>query len=358
MIAKLPRTPNHHPNYREIFSMIVVMQRGASQSEVQHMVERVEGLGLKAHVIVGAERTVIAAVGEKREQMKESLESGPGVAEVVPILAPYKVASREVKPEPTQVVAGSLRVGAGVLGIIAGPCSVEDENQIVSTAKAVKAAGATGLRGGAFKPRTSPYSFQGLKEDGLKMLATARQETGLAVVTEVMSTEDVDLVSEYADVLQVGARNMQNYRLLEAVGKSPRAVLLKRGPSATMEELLLAAEYILNEGNPQVMLCERGIRTFENHTRFTLPVATIPYLHHKTHLPIVMDPSHGTGHTYLISDTAAACVAAGADGLILEVHPDPERALSDGYQSMNFNQFSETMKKCAKIANAIGKQFG
>jgi 3-deoxy-7-phosphoheptulonate synthase len=244
------------------------------------------------------------------------------------------------------------------LGIIAGPCSVEDENQIVSTAKAVKAAGATGLRGGAFKPRTSPYSFQGLKEDGLKMLATARQETGLAVVTEVMSTEDVDLVSEYADVLQVGARNMQNYRLLEAVGKSPRAVLLKRGPSATMEELLLAAEYILNEGNPQVMLCERGIRTFENHTRFTLPVATIPYLHHKTHLPIVMDPSHGTGHTYLISDTAAACVAAGADGLILEVHPDPERALSDGYQSMNFNQFSETMKKCAKIANAIGKQFG
>lgn len=338
--------------------MIVVMQRGASQQQVQHMVERVEGLGLKAHVIVGAERTVIAAVGEKREQMKESLESGPGVAEVLPILAPYKVASREVKPEPTQVVAGSLRVGAGVLGIIAGPCSVESEQQIVSTAKAVKAAGATGLRGGAFKPRTSPYSFQGLKEDGLKMLATARQETGLAVVTEVMSTEDVDMVSEYADVLQIGARNMQNYRLLEAVGKSPRAVLLKRGPSATMEELLLAAEYILNEGNPQVMLCERGIRTFETHTRFTLPVATIPYLHHKTHLPIVVDPSHGTGHTYLVADTAAASVAAGADGLILEVHPDPERAMSDGYQSMNFSQFSETMKKCAKIANAIGKQFG
>ena len=201
--------------------MIVVMQRGASQQQVQHMVERVEGLGLKAHVIVGAERTVIAAVGEKREHMKESLESGPGVAEVLPILAPYKVASREVKPEPTQVVAGSLRVGAGVLGIIAGPCSVESEQQIVSTAKAVKAAGATGLRGGAFKPRTSPYSFQGLKEDGLKMLATARQETGLAVVTEVMSTEDVDMVAEYADVLQIGARNMQNYRLLEAVGKSP-----------------------------------------------------------------------------------------------------------------------------------------
>lgn len=338
--------------------MIVVMQRGATQSQVQHMVERVEGLGLKAHVIVGAERTVIAAIGEKREQMKESLESGPGVAEVVPILAPYKVASREVKPDPTQVVAGSLRVGAGIVGVIAGPCSVENEEQIVSTAKAVKAAGATGLRGGAFKPRTSPYSFQGLKEEGLKLLALARQETGLAVITEVMSTEDVEMVAEYADVLQVGARNMQNYRLLEAVGKCPRPVLLKRGPSATMEELLLAAEYILNEGNPQVMLCERGIRTFESHTRFTLPVATIPYLHHKTHLPIVIDPSHGTGHTYLVPDTAAASVAAGADGLILEVHPDPERALSDGYQSLNFDQFHQTMSKCRKIANAIGQQFG
>lgn len=338
--------------------MIVVMQRDATKDQVDHMVERVESLGLKAHVIVGAERTVIAAVGEKREQMKESLESGAGVAEVVPILAPYKVASREVKKEPTQVVAGSLKVGAGVLGVIAGPCSVENEEQIVSTARAVKEAGATGLRGGAFKPRTSPYSFQGLKEDGLKLLALARQETGLAVVTEVMSTEDVDLVAEYADVLQIGARNMQNYRLLEAVGKCPRAILLKRGPSATMDELLLAAEYILNEGNPNVMLCERGIRTFESHTRFTLPVASIPYLHHKTHLPVVIDPSHGTGHTYLVPDTAYASVAAGADGLILEVHPDPERAMSDGYQSMNFNQFSEMMVTCRKIANAIGKQFG
>lgn len=338
--------------------MIVVMQRGATSDQVDHMVERVESLGLKAHVIVGTERTVIAAVGEKREHVKESLESGPGVAEVLPILAPYKVASREVKPEPTQVVAGSLRVGAGILGIIAGPCSVESEEQIVSTAKAVKAAGATGLRGGAFKPRTSPYSFQGLKEYGLKLLAVARQETGLAIVTEVMSTEDVDMVAAYADVLQVGARNMQNYRLLEAVGKFPRPVLLKRGPSATMDELLLAAEYILNEGNPHVMLCERGIRTFETHTRFTLPLATIPYLHHKTHLPVVVDPSHGTGHTYLVPETAAASVAAGADGLILEVHPDPERALSDGYQSLNFQQFRQTMIKCRKIAEAIGMKFG
>ena len=272
--------------------MIVVMVKGATQAQIDHMVSRVEGLGLKSHIIVGTERTVIAAIGEKRESTKGSLESGPGVAEVVPILAPYKVASREVKQDPTQITAGSLTVGAGVLGVIAGPCSVESEDQIISTAKAVKAAGATALRGGAFKPRTSPYSFQGLKEEGLKLLAAAREETGLAVVTEVVSTDDVELVTEYADVLQVGARNMQNYRLLEAVGKSPRAVLLKRGPSATMDELLLAAEYILNEGNPNVMLCERGIRTFESHTRFTLPLASVPYLHQKTHLPVVIDPSH------------------------------------------------------------------
>jgi 3-deoxy-7-phosphoheptulonate synthase len=341
---------------QELFSMIVVMEKGASKDQIDHMVQRVEGLGLKAHVIVGAERTVIAAIGEKRSQMKENLESGPGVAEVVPILAPYKVASREVKKEPTQVVAGSLKVGAGVLGVIAGPCSVESKEQILECARAVKEAGATALRGGAFKPRTSPYSFQGMKEEGLKLLALAREETGLAIVTEVMATEDVELVADYADVLQVGARNMQNYRLLEAVGKTSKAVLLKRGPSATMEELLLAAEYILNEGNPNVMLCERGIRTFESHTRFTLPLASVPYLHHKTHLPIVVDPSHGTGHTYLVPDMAAASVAAGADGLILEVHPNPEQALSDGYQSLNFGQFEATMDKCRKVAEALGKK--
>src|SRR5687768_1970086 len=269
MIATVPLAPL----CQELFSMIVVMEKGASRDQIDHMVQRVEGLGLKAHVIVGAERTVIAAIGEKRSQMKESLESGSGVAEVVPILAPYKVASREVKKDPTQVVVGSLKVGAGVVGVIAGPCSVESEEQILSTARAVKAAGATALRGGAFKPRTSPYSFQGMKEDGLKLLAKARKETGLAIVTEVMSTEELRLVAEYADVLQVGARNMQNYRLLEAVGQARKPVLLKRGPSATIEELLLAAEYILNEGNPDVILCERGIRTYENHTRFTLPLA-------------------------------------------------------------------------------------
>ena len=334
--------------------MIVVMQRGASKSQIDHMVDRVETLGLKPHVIFGSERTVIAAVGEKREYMRDSLETGPGVAEVVPILAPYKMASREVKPEPTQVTVGSLTVGAGTIGMIAGPCSVETEEQIVGTARAVKAAGATGLRGGAFKPRTSPYSFQGLKEDGLKLLATARDETGLAVVTEVMGDGEVDLVASYADVLQIGARNMQNYRLLEAVGNTDRAVLLKRGPSATLDELLLAAEYILSEGNPNVMLCERGIRTFEGHTRFTLPLATVSYLHAKTHLPVVIDPSHGTGHTYMVPDMAAASVAACADGLIVEVHPDPEMALSDGYQSLTFEQFEQTMARCRKIAEAVG----
>lgn len=335
--------------------MIVVMKQGATPAQVQHMVRQVESLGLKAHVIVGAERTVIAAVGVKRDGNKESLESGPGVAEVVPISAPYKVASREVKPERTIVTAGSLSVGGTQIGVIAGPCSVETEKQILACAVAVREAGATALRGGAFKPRTSPYSFQGLKEDGLKMLAAARDATGLAVVTEVVASEDVDLVAKYADVLQIGARNMQNYRLLEAVGRTERAVLLKRGPCATVEELLLAAEYILDAGNPNVMLCERGVRTFEAHTRFTLPLATVPYLHQKTHLPVVVDPSHGTGHAYLVPDMCTASVAAGADGLIIEVHPDPEHAVSDGYQTLNFEQFAQVMRRCRKVAEALDK---
>lgn len=335
--------------------MIVVMEKGATPAQIKHMAERVEALGLKAHIIQGTERTVIAAIGEKRAETKESLASGPGVEDIVPILAPYKVASREVKKEPTQVVVRDLKIGAGVVGMIAGPCSVESEEQIIACARAVKASGAKGLRGGAFKPRTSPYAFQGMKEDGLKLLALARQETGLAIVTEVMSPEEVTLVAKYADMLQVGARNMQNYRLLEAVGQAGKPVLLKRGPSATLEELLLAGEYILNEGNPDVVFCERGIRTFESHTRFTLPLATVTYLHQKSHLPIVVDPSHGTGHTYMVTDMAAAAVAVGADGLIVEIHPDPEKALSDGYQSMNFLQYEAMMKKCRAVAAAVGK---
>jgi 3-deoxy-7-phosphoheptulonate synthase len=301
---------------------------------------------------------VIAAVGDERKVKVESFESYPGVCEVLPILAPYKMASRELKPDATEIQVLGFKAGRRSVGVMGGPCSVENEDQIVACARAVKQAGATALRGGAFKPRTSPYSFQGMKEDGLKLLDLARQETGLAVVTEVMSTEDVPLVAKYADILQIGARNMQNYRLLEAVGRSGRAVLLKRGPSASIEEWLLAAEYILNEGNPNVMLCERGIRTFETHTRFTLPLATVPYLHRKTHLPVIVDPSHGTGHSYLVTDMAAASVAAGADGLIVEMHPNPEKAMSDGYQSLDFPQFQEMMDRCRVIANALGKSLG
>jgi 3-deoxy-7-phosphoheptulonate synthase len=336
--------------------MIVVMKSGASQNQIDYMAAQVERLGLRAHIIVGAERTVIAAVGIKRDGTKESLAIGDGVADVVPISAPYKVASLEVKPERTVVKTGSLEVGGSCVGMIAGPCSVESEAQILETAHYVKTAGANGLRGGAFKPRTSPYSFQGMKEEGLKLLAAAREATGLSIVTEVVASEDVDLVAGYADVLQVGARNMQNYRLLEAVGASHRAVLLKRGPSATVDELLLAAEYILDRGNQRVILCERGIRTHENHTRFTLPLATVPYLHHKTHLPVVIDPSHGTGHAYLVPDMACAAIAAGADGLIVEVHPDPEKALSDGYQSLSFDAFGKMMARCRKIAEATGRE--
>jgi 3-deoxy-7-phosphoheptulonate synthase len=336
--------------------MIVVMKRGASPEAVQRMVERVEALGLKAHVIVGAERTVIAAIGTKRNGERETLESYEEVDRVVPILAPYKVASRETKPEPTVIRVRDLVVGGGHVGVIAGPCSVESEEQILSAARLVKAAGAAGLRGGAFKPRTSPYAFQGLKEEGLRLLAAARDATGLAVVTEVMTPQHVDMVARYADVLQIGARNMQNYHLLQAVGETRKPVLLKRGPSATMEEFLLAAEYILDQGNQQVMLCERGIRTFETHTRFTLPLASVPYLHERTHLPVVVDPSHGTGIASLVTSMCAASVACGADGLIVEVHPDPHKALSDGAQSLAPEAFAAAMEQCRHVAAAVGLQ--
>jgi len=338
--------------------MIIVMKKSATPEDIEQSVRNVEALGLKANIIQGTERTVIAAVGEERVAGIGSLESGPGVDEVLSILAPYKMASREAKPDDTTVRAGSLTVGNGQIGVIAGPCSVENEQQIIAAAHAVKEFGATALRGGAFKPRTSPYSFQGLKEEGLKLLAKARAETGLAVVTEVISPDDVPLVAEYAEVLQIGARNMQNYRLLEAVGRCDRAVLLKRVPSATIDEWLLAAEYILDGGNPNVMLCERGIRTFETHTRFTLPLATVPFVQQKTHLPVVIDPSHGTGHTHLVPAMARAAIAAGADGLIVEVHPEPEKALSDGYQSLTFAQFEEMMNGCRRIANAVEKRLG
>jgi len=338
--------------------MIIVMQAGAAPADLDRVVSRVEALRLKPHVIVGTERTVVAVVGDERDAQGAGFETLPGVASVLPILAPYKVASREVQAEPTVVKAGPLVVGGRSVGVIAGPCSVESVEQIVGTARAVQAAGATGLRGGAFKPRTSPYSFQGMKEKGLELLAEARSATGLAIVTEVVAPEDVPLVARYADVLQVGARNMQNYRLLEAVGHVQMPVLLKRGPAATVEELLLAAEYILDAGNRQVMLCERGIRTFETHTRFTLPLATVPWLHARTHLPVVVDPSHGTGHANLVESMAAASVAAGADGLIVEVHPDPKCASSDGAQTLDFAAFGRMMDVCRRVAEAVGRSLG
>jgi 3-deoxy-7-phosphoheptulonate synthase len=338
--------------------MIIVMQAGAAPADLDRVVSRVESLRLKPHVIVGTERTVVAVVGDERDAQGAGFETLPGVTAVLPILAPYKVASREVQAEPTVVKAGPLVVGGRSIGVIAGPCSVESVEQIVGTARAVQAAGATGLRGGAFKPRTSPYSFQGMKEKGLELLAEARSATGLAIVTEVVAPEDVPLVARYADVLQVGARNMQNYRLLEAVGRVQTPVLLKRGPAATVEELLLAAEYILDAGNRQVMLCERGIRTFETHTRYTLPLATVPWLHARTHLPVVVDPSHGTGHANLVESMAAASVAAGADGLIVEVHPDPKCASSDGAQTLDFTAFGRMMDVCRRVAEAVGRSLG
>jgi len=338
--------------------MIVVMQANASQESIQQVVTRVEKFGLKAHIIRGTERTVVAAVGEKRNGEQQALRLCDEVEKVVPILAPYKIASKEASAEPSVIKTLNLQLGGGHVGMIAGPCSIESEEQLMQAAMHVKESGATGLRGGAFKPRTSPYSFQGLKEEGLKLLAFAREETGLAVVTEVVSPGDVELVANYADVLQIGARNMQNYALLQAVGEVNKPVLLKRGLSATMDEFLLAAEYILDAGNSQVALCERGIRTFETHTRFTLPLASVPYLKERTHLPIVVDPSHGTGVASLVRPMSAAAIAVGCDGLIIEMHPRPAESVSDGAQTLSPEQFAGTMQQCRLIAEAMQLSLG
>jgi 3-deoxy-7-phosphoheptulonate synthase len=331
------------------------MKADATTEQIEHMAQHITSLGLTPQVIHGTHQTVIAAIGEERPGLTEVLEPGPGVEKVLPIMAPYKRASSELKRERTVVKARGLEVGGNRVALIAGPCSVESEEQIVNLARKVKALGATGLRGGAFKPRTSPYSFQGHKELGLKMLATARAETGLAIVTEVMAPEHVPMVAEYADVLQIGARNMQNYQLLQAVGDSGKPALLKRGMSASIDEFLLAAEYILDRGNPHVMLCERGIRTYEDHTRFTLPLATVPYLHDKSHLPVVVDPSHGTGKAKLVIPMSRAAIAAGADALILEVHDDPEHAVSDGAQTITPAAFGELVAQCRRIAEAMDR---
>jgi len=339
--------------------MIVVMKPGSSQQQIDHVIKLVREMGLKDHVIVGTERTVVAVIGNDRFKDRTVMESVDGVEKVVPILAPYKMASREVKKERSVIplrAGAAAAIGGKRVGIIAGPCSVESKQQTLEIAHAVKESGAVGLRGGAFKPRTNPYSFQGLAEEGLKILARAREETGLAIVTEVMSIDQVKLVCDYSDVLQVGARNMQNFNLLNAIGDQPKPVLLKRGMSATLEEFLLAAEYIMSRGNTQVMLCERGIRTYEDYVRNTLALAAVPELHRVSHLPVIVDPSQGTGKSYLVESMCRAAVAAGADGLIIEVHNDPEHALTDGAQSITPKQFNEMMNAIKRIAQAVDRE--
>ncbi len=336
--------------------MIVVMHAGASRQQVEHVAQLVREMGLRDHVIVGTDLTVVAVIGDDRKKDKGRLEQAPGVDRVVPILAPYKIAARESKAQRTREAIGEgCVVGGAAVPVIAGPCSVENEKQILESAQLVKQAGASALRGGAFKPRTSPYSFQGLGEEGLKHLAKARAQTGLPIVTEVLSENDVDLVSSYADCLQVGTRNCQNFKLLEACGRQRKPVLLKRGMSMTLDEYLQAAEYVLSAGNPQVILCERGIRTFEDHTRNTLSLSAIPELHHRSHLPVVIDPSQGTGHARLVPDMCRAAVAAGADGLIIEVHPDPEHAMTDGGQSITPATLSELIPSLRRVAAAIDR---
>ena len=339
--------------------MLVVMKRGATEKEIEAVIARIQEFGITPVPLPGAERMAIGTFGSTSRAAADAVESLPGVAEVVPVSRPFKLASREVIPQDTIVQVDGVPIGGGApLAVMAGPCSVEDRDQTLATARAVRRAGATVLRGGAFKPRSSPYAFRGLGVDGLELLAEARAETGLAIVTEVLTPGDVDAVARVADCLQIGARNMQNYALLDAVGEQPKPVLLKRGMAATVEELLLSAEYVLARGNRNVILCERGIRTFEKYTRNTFDVNAIPLLKRLTHLPVVADPSHGTGKWYLVAPVALAAVAAGADGLIIEVHPSPDHALSDGFQSLTFENFAALMTQVTAVASAIGRAVG
>ena len=333
--------------------MFVAMKPHATAEEFEAVIEKVRALGLTPHPISGTERRVVAVVGNTGSVDPEDFSMLPGVAEALRVSQPFKLVSREVKEEDTVIDVGGVKVGGRGIVVMAGPCSVESREQILETARAVKAAGASILRGGAWKPRTSPYEFQGLREQGLKLLAEAREATGLKVVTEVMSTDTVDVVEEYADILQVGARNMQNYPLLERLGKAKRPVMLKRALSGTIKEWLMAAEYIVAKGNPNVMLCERGIRTFETATRNTLDINAIPVLKSLTHLPIVVDPSHGIGIRKHVAAIARAGVAAGADAIMVEVHPRPEKALSDGHQSLAIPEFEELMRAVRVIALAV-----
>ena len=337
--------------------MLIITRPGITESELQHLQERVESLGLHAHVLRGERRTVVACVGDDAILAEVPLLALPGIESVTPVLRPYKLASREAGPglNGTVVRAGRATIGGNAIAVIAGPCSVEGRDMLLETADAVRTAGATLLRGGAFKPRTSPYAFQGIGAPGLALLAEARERTGLAVVTEVMDTRQVELVAEHADMLQVGARNMQNFSLLAEVGRAGRPVLLKRGLSATIRELLMAAEYVMAHGNRDVVLCERGIRTFETGTRNTLDISAIPVLKEETHLPVIVDPSHAGGRAALVAPLAFAAIAAGADGLMIEVHPDPECARSDGEQSLTPEAFAGLMSRLAPFAAAAGR---
>ncbi|MBI2861971.1 MAG: 3-deoxy-7-phosphoheptulonate synthase [Chloroflexi bacterium] len=339
--------------------MIVVMKGDANERDIQNILERVKEAGLSGHLSQGVERTVIGVIGVSSSltPLAEALERQPGVETIVRITKPFKLTSREFQSEDTIVQVGNVAIGGANLVVMAGPCAVEDEQQTIETALAVKEAGAHVLRGGAYKPRTSPYSFRGHGPAGLEILARAKEASGLPVVTEVMSPGDVPTVAQYADILQVGARNMQNFILLDEVGRIDKPVLLKRGLSATIEEWLLSAEYIMAQGNRQVILCERGIRTFETYTRNTFDVSSIPVVEKLSHLPVLSDPSHGTGKWYLVKPVALAAIAAGTDGLLIEVHPHPDRALSDGPQSLTFENFRDLMQEAAKIAKAVGRPF-
>jgi 3-deoxy-7-phosphoheptulonate synthase len=335
--------------------MLVVMSNHATQPEIDGVVAKIRSFGLTAHPIPGAQRVAIGITGNRGALDPGAFSTLPGVADVIRVSQPFKLVSREVKEEDTVVDVGGAAVGARPLAIMAGPCSVESRDQILAAAHAVRAAGATFLRGGAYKPRTSPYEFQGLAEEGLKLLALAREQTGLKVVTEVMDAETLPLVAEYADVLQIGARNMQNFSLLRKVGACGKPVVLKRGPAATVKDLLMAAEYVVSNGNYQVILCERGIRTFETITRNTLDLNAVPVLKTLTHLPVIVDPSHGIGLRRHVPAMARAAIAAGADGLIVEVHPCPEQALSDGQQSLSLPEFDDLVRQVKVIAGAIGR---
>lgn len=336
--------------------MVIVMSMGASKKDVGAVLARIEELGYRAHISQGVERTIIGVIGDERPLDPSHWEMLDGVENVVRILKPYKLASREFHPHDTVITLNGVNIGGEEIVVMAGPCSVESREQIMDIAHAVRDAGATMLRGGAFKPRTSPYAFQGMGESGLKLLREAGDTTGMLVVTEVMAPSEVPLVAQYADILQIGTRNMQNYSLLHAVGESHCPVLLKRGMSSTIEELLMAAEYILSHGNYRVMLCERGIRTFETFTRNTLDINAVPSLKSLTHLPVIVDPSHATGKRELVDAASRAAIAAGADGLIVEVHDHPERALSDGAQSLTPDQFAKLMKRVARVADAVDRR--